>query len=664
MKRKPGVSTSSLLDRRIGGRWARKLKLAPLLFLCALCVVFPVAIHAQTDDPPAQAETEPEVEGALQFIDGSVEKGQYAFYKIADLSKGQTLRILAKRRSGNLDPFVAILDPKDDPADFADRFSTQIDEAVEEGVDLSDVLPRLIDRATLAWDDDSGPGHAAQLQFEVPEDGNYHLLVRSTPVEESFGRFRLIATIDADLPKAEVIESDRIEPFGELEVTLNQEASLSGIAVEEKTLELSAAEKRTFFELGGFGAGDHFYARLEALNPQCNARLELQDYVGKTVGRVELAADEKVGTIDYKFDDNEVNFRLRISTRGLKEGDPPSRFRLLLGVNSPWVLEGEAQPLGRRIIRQPIEVRVGVKVQQITFVDQAAENFGVVATIRLDWTDPELAFSPDEVQRPQMIFAGNRFAEYIEERGLLWPEFTIYNQQGNRWVQNRIVQLDADGRASYAERFSTTLQAPDFDFQLYPFDRQRFFVRVHSVMRDENFIYKELEDFSNLSEALGEEEWVFTGWGTSLDKEAGSLGAVTSRFTFEMEARRQLNYYMYRIFLPVLFIVVLSGLTFFLNDYTKRIELCSANLLLFIAFNFTIAASLPRLGYLTFLDKILIGAFCVTATLVVFNIVQRRLEQAERHTLVRRLEFIFFWGFIIACVVGVVSVVSVSWYAT
>ena len=64
-----------------------------------------------------------------------------------------------------------------------------------------------------------------------------------------------------------------------------------------------------------------------------------------------------------------------------------------------------------------------------------------------------------------------------------------------------------------------------------------------------------------------------------------------------------------RIFIPLLIIMTIGWCSFFLIDLSKRVDVSAGNLLLFIAFNFTIANDLPRLGYLTFLDKILIGAF-------------------------------------------------------
>ena len=52
---------------------------------------------------------------------------------------------------------------------------------------------------------------------------------------------------------------------------------------------------------------------------------------------------------------------------------------------------------------------------------------------------------------------------------------------------------------------------------------------------------------------------------------------------------------------------------------------------------------LPRLGYFTFVDVILVSTFVVTAFVVVFNVILKRLELAGRDARVARLDTPMIW---------------------
>jgi cell division protein FtsL len=68
------------------------------------------------------------------------------------------------------------------------------------------------------------------------------------------------------------------------------------------------------------------------------------------------------------------------------------------------------------------------------------------------------------------------------------------------------------------------------------------------------------------------------------------------------------------------------------------VDAAGANLLLFIAFNFAISSDLPRLGYLTFLDTLLISAFLVTAVVLILSVYLRRQDMKGRANLVARVD--------------------------
>jgi len=121
-----------------------------------------------------------------------------------------------------------------------------------------------------------------------------------------------------------------------------------------------------------------------------------------------------------------------------------------------------------------------------------------------------------------------------------------------------------------------------------------------------------------------------------------------SRYTFSFEAQRQLNYYLIRIFIPLGLIILVTWVTFFLKDYMRRIEFTAANLLLFIAFNFTLGDDLPPLGYVTFADGIMMATFVISALAVVFNVVLRRLAITERKSLAERIDKYTIWVYPLA----------------
>ena len=593
---------------------------------------------------PAQAQQE----GQVQQLTGRIDPGQVLIYRLPDLQAGQTLYVRMVGTSGNLDPNVALVDPSIDPEELEASAESAYDLALAGGADPLEALDEIRDRYTLAWDDDGGGGLAAALEYEIPAAGEYRLLTAGALTflgGASFGDYDLWVGLDAP-----GVLSGEAEPTGDTVALVDVDATPASAGVQVILGSLTPEKPSTFAELHPFGPGDTLYATVEATAGDLRPILVLRNYASKPLRTGNLDGRDTMTSLQYTFPDQASNYQLEISSccedSALTSGD----FRLVVGVNAPEVLSGQPEPDGRPVIREPVDVQIGIKLEQIIDVDQANESFTAQASMQMDWRDMALAYNPDDCQCDVKAYTGDSFNQFLEEAQGRWPAFTLQNQQGNRWTQNKVAVVWPDGRARYLERFTTDFQV-DFDFRPFPFDTQEFIIRVDALFPEEYYTFSDLPGYSEISSEHGEDEFTITDFETTVTSEQASTSATASRFTFRFTAPRHLNYYLLQVFIPILLIVGVSWITFFLRDYGRRIEVASANLLLFIAFSFSLSDNYPRLGYLTFLDFIMAAMFLLSALVVAYNVWLKRMEMRGEGDRADRIDRIGDWVYPLANVV-------------
>ena len=626
-------------------RSSRILRVLVPLLACFLAI----GAQAQTDGHSFSGDDE--ADPRVQVLEGRVSSiSGLQLYRVTDLTQGETIYVEARATSGHLDPTVALLKPGIDLDELARKPLDDLIRSLSREHDPIEVTRRILERYALAGNDDAGGHYYARFVATIPADGDYWLAVGSSLVRSSSGTYRLVVGVDAPEAWSESVQNKGM-PF----VFTDKDVGTFESGVVSVTGELTPEQPIRFFYLNELAQDNVVYAYAEALTDDLKPVLILYDATDKPVAYGNFMGTESEAALEYRLPRKAEGYRLQISNRDGSGKSTAGNYRLLLGLNAPEVLSGEGESTGREILREPIPVSIGVKLQQITNVDQKSENYGVVASLVMHWKDPALAFDPETVQDRYKIYNGDAFSSEMAHRGLVWPQFSIINQQGNRWVQNRLVVVFPDGEAAYLERFSTTLQAPDFDFRDFPFDVQKFFLRVDLLTPEWLFVLREIENYSEVGDRLGEEEWVVTEFATRLER-GSILQRPVSSFRFEFMAKRHVAYYFFRILLPLIVIISVSWILFFLKDYAKRVDAAGANLLLFIAFNFAISNDLPRLGYLTFLDTLLISAFLVTAVVLILSVYLRRQDMQGRKEFVAKVDRYVILFYPLAYILTIVTV--------
>jgi hypothetical protein len=579
-------------------------------------------------------------EQSVQELQGKINPGEIDVFVLPGLKQGQTLYVTLETTSGNLDPALALVPASVDLPELISTYRVGLQKLLLTAEFPLAEVPALNDSTFLAWDDDSGPGYSAALQFIVPKDGDYILGASgalSGAGRITSGNFRMLLGVDAP----EVLKGSAV-PNGAVIATQNDTLLGRPGLVQEYSGSLDASRTSFTLPLYDFDPGDKLSIFVEATSGDLTPILVLRDYGGKPVSVKNLQGRDTQTSLEYSLPEGGQQYTLEVYATPQGAEPTSGEFRLLAGVNASDVISGKATPNSQNVLRLPTEVQAGLKLQQIVAIDPSNEIMTAVGTIKLAWKDPRLAFSPDECNCQVKEYTENNFNQFLTETGGDWPDFTFFNQQGNRWALNRIVDVLPDGNVTYLERFSTNFQL-NFDFAPYPFDTENFYIHADMLYPEDRYVMVPMEGFSEIDPEHGEDEFILKDFDTSVSSVVSSSAYPTSRFTFHFSAPRYLMYYVFRIFVPILLIISVSYITFFLKDYTKRIEVATGNLLLFIAFSWSLAEEYPRMGYLTFMDVIMAITFVINTLVVIYNVYLKWLEMHDQGKKADRIDQVADW---------------------
>ena len=273
-------------------------------------------------------------------------------------------------------------------------------------------------------------------------------------------------------------------------------------------------------------------------------------------------------------------------------------------------------PDGKTLLTPPVpngelvKVEIELRIINIASIDEVKEQFEVDGYLLARWTDPRLTYTP--------AGPADRVREY--SRSDIWiPYFEMVNGVVPHDRYDISIQGAPDGSINYVERFHAILSSK-FELRRFPFDSQALLIVVHPFVRQagqieftsysrEAWAIKEFTQYSSLA------QWNLQGVGSSIGHSHlyGNMHAPEARFTINV--KRRYNFYLWKVFLPLLLMVLLSWSVFWVEarDLSNQVQIAVTTILTVIAFAFAISATMPRVPYLTYID-----AFFLTCYVFVF----------------------------------------------
>lgn len=251
---------------------------------------------------------------------------------------------------------------------------------------------------------------------------------------------------------------------------------------------------------------------------------------------------------------------------------------------------------------QSRDVEVKIYLIDIDGIDNVEQSFVANLTLVMRWHDPGLAHPGlDSVEKSL--------------KDIWYPRLQILNQQRLVKTFPESVEVRPDGQVIYRQRLWGGFSQP-LNLREFPFDKQRLEILVGNISFGSQKIRLTASPDSGISDYLTIPDWKILQWDfAARELRFDNETTLLSGMVFSMEVERDTNYFIYKVILPLILIVMMSWLVFWIDASLtgSQISVAVTAMLTMIAYRFALAGMIPRLQFLTTLDF-----FVIASTIMVF----------------------------------------------
>ena len=259
----------------------------------------------------------------------------------------------------------------------------------------------------------------------------------------------------------------------------------------------------------------------------------------------------------------------------------------------------------------PIRISMGFWLADISKIDSAAQTFSANLFMVARWRDKTLIHEEPQVKRYNLKD--------------IWQPTLIITNAASSLVRSfpDLVEVGGDGTVTYRQRFEGSFSQP-LDLRSFPFDSATFrvqFVSVGNTPAEIQFVPYEamveagMPNGAGMADKITLQDWRLTGFTAHASPYPIAPKVELAGYVFEFQAQRLKQHYVVKVISPLLMIVMMSWMVFWLDESlgSSQISVAVTSMLTLIAYRFAVGTEVPKLPYLTDLD-----AFILLSSMLVF----------------------------------------------
>jgi len=300
--------------------------------------------------------------------------------------------------------------------------------------------------------------------------------------------------------------------------------------------------------------------------------------------------------------------------------DPIDRARILSGVAGASCGPPPVEQLGG-----PVIVRPKIGFSRLGEIDTLTATASGRFFVDHYWRDPRMvgqSYVPDGIWRPEGVYIANQYGSLEVMTHVDRPTIADADAQGR----------STGGLLLWPTEYDGTLVNP-MTLHAFPFDHDSLDIYIHQAEHasSEEYVFRGFDSdddeqtsvrfFFSIFETLS--EWQLRGFSKMAWESVGGIPTPFSKIKVTLHMTRNYSYYAWKIVLPLLICTLFcfASFAFVPSEIEARTAISTTMFLATAALLYVIGTEVPKVSYLTTIDKLVVSVLVVQFLIVVVCVI-------------------------------------------